>query len=558
MVRESCHGAPVTPGAFHMVPCLHIAPHRTANLSKIESPWDVPAPSGSEDAAAFVARARERLMSVASHVQRTTSVGAEQEALSWVPRDLLIGGRWEPAAEGRRIGIEDPATGVILCSVSDAAPADCARALTAAVDAGPPWATRTPRERSRVLRRASDALRERTETVALIITMEMGKPLAESRAEVAFAADYLEWYAEEAVRLDGRQALDPHGSVRHVVLHQPVGACLVVTPWNFPLAVPARGVAAALAAGCTAVLRPSSLTPLSALALARVLMDAGLPDGTLNLVVSSQDDATDGLLEDSRLRKLTFTGSEAVGRHLLARAATGVLRSSVELGGCAPFIVFADADLDAAVDGAVAAKMRNGGAACTAANRFYVQRSIAAEFAEQLAARLAGFRLGRGTRRGATLGPMIGERQRERLTRLVADAVARGARTLLAGGPLPGPGYFFRPVVLADVPDDAQIMQQEAFGPVAPIRAFADEDEVLEMANDRDSGLAAYVYTRDIDRAFRVAGRIEAGMVGVNRGRVSSVAAPFGGVKHSGFGCSGGPEGIAEYLVTRYLALAEG
>jgi succinate-semialdehyde dehydrogenase/glutarate-semialdehyde dehydrogenase len=524
---------------------------------EIESPWDVRRQPVSEDATAFAARSRERPMSVALHPQGTTPAGLEHEALRWVPRDLLIGGRWETAAGGRRVEVEDPATGAPLCSVADASPADCIRALTAAVQAGPGWAARTPRERSRLLRRASDALRDQTETFTMLATLEMGKPLAESRAEVAFAADYLEWYAEEAVRLGGRQAPDPDGPVRHVVLHQPVGACLIVTPWNFPVAVPARGLAAALAAGCTVVLRPSSLTPLSALALARLLMEAGLPDGALNVVVSSQDDATDGLLADPGLRKLTFTGSEAVGRHLLGKAAPGVLRTSVELGGCAPFIVFADADLDAAVDGAVAAKMRNGGAACTAANRFYVERPVAAVFAERLAARLAGFRLGRGTRRGATLGPMIGERQRERLAGLVADAVERGARTLVAGGPLPGPGYFFRPVVLTDVPDEARIMQQEAFGPVAPIRAFDTEDEVLAMANDRDSGLAAYLYTQDIDRAFRVAGRIEAGMVGVNRGRVSSVAAPFGGVKHSGFGSSGGPEGLAEYIVTRHLAIAE-
>lgn len=496
-------------------------------------------------------------MSVAVRAPRTVPADAEQEALSWVPRDLLVAGRWVGAGDGRRVGVEDPATGGILCTVADAAPADCARALTAAVEAGPPWAARTPRERSRVLRRASDALREQTETLAMLGTLEMGRPLAESRAEVAFAADYLEWYAEEAVRLGGRQALDPVDRVRHVVVHQPVGACLIVTPWNFPLAVPARGVAAALAAGCTVVLRPSSLTPMSALALARILIEAGLPDGALNVVVSSRDDATDGLLTDPRLRKLTFTGSEAVGRHLLGVAASGVVRTSVELGGCAPFIVFADADLDAAVDGAVAAKMRNGGAACTAANRFYVERPIAADFAERLATRLAGFRLGRGTRRGATLGPMIGERHRARLAGLVADAVARGARTLLEGGPLPGPGYFFRPVVLTEVPDDARIMRQEAFGPVAPIRAFDGEDEALAMANDRGSGLAAYVYTRDLERALRVAGRIEAGMVGINRGRVSSVAAPFGGVKHSGFGCSGGAEGIAEYLVTHHLAIPE-
>lgn len=493
-------------------------------------------------------------------IQRHSPTGgreAELEALASAPRDLLIGGRWEQASGGRRIPVEDPATGETLCAVADATPADCERALAAAAAAGPGWARRPPRERARVLRRAADDMRDRIETLALLGTLETGRPVAESRAEAEFAAEYLEWYSEEAVRIGGRQALDPAGGVRHLVVHQPVGACLIITPWNFPLAVPARGVAAALAAGCTVVLRPSSLTPLSALALAQALTEAGLPDGVLNVVVSSQDDATDGLLEDGRLRKLTFTGSEVVGRHLLEKAAAGVVRTSVELGGCAPFIVFADADLDAAVEGAVAAKMRNGGAACTAANHFYVERPVAAEFAARLAERLASFRLGRGTRRGATLGPMIGERQRGRLAELVSDAVERGARAILDGGPLPGRGYFFRPVVLMDVPDEARIMQQEAFGPVAPVQAFDDEDEVVGRANDREQGLAAYVYTRDLERALRVSGRLEVGMVAVNRGRVSSAAAPFGGVKHSGHGSAGGPEGVAEYLVTRYIALPE-
>ncbi len=481
----------------------------------------------------------------------------EVEALASAPRDLLIGGRWQPSTSGGRIPVEDPATGEVLCDVADATPADCERALSAAAAAGPGWARLAPRERARVLRRGADALRDQIETLAMIGTLEMGKPLAEARAEVEFAADYLDWYSEEAVRVGGRQALDPGGAVRHLVVQQPVGACLIITPWNFPLAVPARGVAAALAAGCTLVLRPSTLTPLSALSLARVLAEAGLPDGVLNVVVCGQDDATDGLLTDPRLRKLTFTGSEAVGRHLSELAAPGVVRTSLELGGCAPFIVFADADLDAAIDGAVAAKMRNGGAACTAANRFYVERPIAAEFTRRLSERMASFRLGRGTRPGATLGPMIGERQRRRLADLVSDAVRRGARVVLDGGPLPGRGCFFRPVVLADVPEEARLMQEEAFGPVAPIQAFDGEDEVLRRANDREQGLAAYLYTRDLERAMRVAGRLEVGMVAVNRGRVSSAAAPFGGVKHSGHGSAGGPEGLADYLVTRYIALTE-
>jgi succinate-semialdehyde dehydrogenase/glutarate-semialdehyde dehydrogenase len=480
---------------------------------------------------------------------------SEREALAWVPTDLLVDGEWREARAGRRLEVEDPATGVALLSVADAGPEDCLSALDAAAAAGPGWAARPPRERSRILHRAADRLRDETERLALLVTLEAGKPLAESRAEVEFAADHLEWYAEEAVRIGGRAAEAPDGGARHLVTRRPVGPCLVITPWNFPLAVPARGVAPALAAGCTVVLRPSSLTPLSALALARLLVESGVPAGALGVVVSSEDDATDGLLADPRLRKLTFTGSAAVGRHLARLAADHVLRTSMELGGCAPFLVFADADLDAAVEGAVQAKMRNGGAACTAANRFYVERPVAEEFTRRLAERMASFRLGRGTRRGATLGPMIGDRQRRRLQGLVEDAVARGARVVLDGGPLPGDGHFFRPAVLADVPDDAPLVREEAFGPVASVRAFDAEDEALALANDRRQGLAAYVYTGDLGRALRMASGVEAGMVAVNRGRVSSVAAPFGGVKESGFGCAGGPEGIEEYVTTGYVVL---
>ena len=319
--------------------------------------------------------------------------------------------------------------------------------------------------------------------------------------------------------------------------------------------MPARGIAPAIAAGCTVVLRPSSLTPLSALALGQILIEAGLPAGVLNIVVSSEDDATDPLLSDGRIRKLTFTGSLAVGRHLITRSAEQVIRVSAELGGCAPFVVFADADIDAAIDGAVAAKMRNGGAVCTAANRFYVERSVHAEFTRRLAARIGAIRIGPGSRSGVGCGPMISARQVERLASLVEDAVERGARVVLAGGPVPGDGHFFAPVVLEDVPPDARVMREEIFGPIVAIAAFDSEDEALALANDHDAGLAAYLFTSDLDRAMRLGGAIKAGMVGINRGRVSSVAAPFGGVGHSGFGHSGGAEGIDEYLVTRYLTM---
>ncbi len=409
--------------------------------------------------------------------------------------------------------------------------------------------------RARILRRAADALRDEAEQMARILTAEMGKPLGESRAEVEFAADYLEWFAEEAVRISGRTQSSPDGESAHLVVRTPVGPCLVISPWNFPLAVPARGIGPALAAGCTIVLRPSSLTPLSALSLGRILLEAGLPHGVLNIVVSSEDGATDPLLCDGRIRKLTFTGSQAVGRHLIAQGAEQVLRVSAELGGCAPFVVFADADMDAAIEGAVAAKMRNGGAACTAANRFYVARSVYDEFTRRLGERIAGVRIGPGARSGVGCGPMISARQVERLAALVEDAVARGARVVVAGGPVPGEGHFFAPVVLADVPHEARMMREEIFGPIVAIAPFDSEDEALALANGHDAGLAAYLFTSDLERAMRLGTAIAAGMVAINRGRVSCVAAPFGGVGHSGFGHSGGAEGIDEYLVTRYLTM---
>jgi succinate-semialdehyde dehydrogenase/glutarate-semialdehyde dehydrogenase len=508
--------------------------------STLLPPLNDPAPHGDGRGAAFDADAALR----------------ELDALASAPVKLLIGGRWREARGGRWMSVADPATGATLCTVADAEAADCLAALDAAAEAQGSWAETAPRERSRILRRAADALRADEDRLAMIGTLEMGKPLGESRAEVAFAADYLEWYAEEAVRVAGRVAEAPEGGVVHLVQRVPVGPTLVVTPWNFPLAVPARGVGPALAAGCTVILRPGRLAPLSALALARILTEAGLPDGVLNVVVSSTDDATDALLADPRLRKLTFTGSCEVGRHLLVRSASHLLRTSLELGGCAPFVVFADADLDAAVDGAVAAKMRNGAQACTAANRFYVQRPVADEFTRALAERMSALRIGRGTDPDTDLGPMIGPAQRRRVAEMVDDAVARGARTVLRGGPLQGPGWFFAPVVLADVPDEARVMREEIFGPVAPVRAFEAEDEAVSLANGPMLGLAAYLYTRDLDRALRVGGRLRAGMVAVNRGRVSNVAAPFGGVGHSGSGRSGGPEGIDEYLDTKYLAVS--
>ncbi|MGE0026724.1 MAG: NAD-dependent succinate-semialdehyde dehydrogenase [Thermoleophilia bacterium] len=476
-------------------------------------------------------------------------------AVESCPTGLLIGGSFMEATDGRTLEVEDPATGRMIAKVADATSADCMSALEAAVAAQAGWAASAPRERARVLRRAADSLRDQINEMAAVLTAEMGKPLAESAAEVEFAAEYLEWFAEEATRTAGRTQVAPDGQSTHLVVKSPVGPCLIVTPWNFPLAVPARGIGPAIAAGCTVVLRPSSLTPLSALALGRILIEAGLPAGVLNILVSSEDDATDPLLADGRIRKLTFTGSETVGRQLIERSADKILRVSAELGGCAPFLVFADADMDVAVEGAASAKMRNGGAACTAANRFYVERPVYEEFTRRLAERISQVRIGPGTRSGVGCGPMISARQVERLASLVEDAVVRGARVVLAGGPIPGDGHFFAPVVLADVPHDARVMREEIFGPIVAIAPVADEAEALSRANDHDAGLAAYLFTSDLERAMRLGAAIEAGMVGINRGRVSCVSAPFGGVGHSGFGHSGGAEGIDEYLVTRYLTV---
>ncbi len=495
---------------------------------------------------------------VAGRAREAEGVLAEWAAVAECPKELLVAGCWRPARSGRTLAVEDPSTGETLCSVADAGTADALDALEAAHAVQTGWAAVPPRDRARVLRRAADELERRSDTLAMLITLEMGKPLAESADEVAFAREYLEWCAEEAVRVAGTCSEGPDGSTHMMVRRRPVGPCLIVTPWNFPLAVPARGVAAALAAGCTVVLRPSALTPMSALALVGILHEAGVPDGVLNVVVSSEDGATDPLLDDGRLRKLTFTGSMAVGRHLIARSADQVLRLSVELGGQAPFIVLADADLDAAVDGAVAAKMRNGGEACTAANRFYVDREVADEFTARLAERLDELEVGRGTEAGVRLGPMAGKRQRRRLVELVDDAVACGATVALAGGALPGPGHYFAPVVLTDVPDQARVMGEEIFGPIAPIRIVDGEADAIEQANRSEHGLAAYLYTRDLDAALRVGDALEVGMVAVNRGRVSSAAVPFCGVKQSGFGQAGGPGALDDYLETRVLSVARG
>jgi len=474
------------------------------------------------------------------------------------PCQLLINGQWRPAQGGRRFEVEDPATEQVVAEVADAAPQDGAEALSAAATAQPGWAEAPPRRRSDVLRAAYELMTASADDLALLMTIEMGKPLAESRAEVAYAAEFFRWFSEQAVRVAGDYRTAPGGANRILVMRQPVGPCLLITPWNFPAAMAARKLAPALAAGCTVVLKPAEQTPLSSLAIAQILVEAGLPAGVVNVVTTSRPaELTAPLLGDRRLRKLSFTGSTEVGSALMAAASPRVLRVSLELGGNAPFVVFADADLDAATEGALLAKMRNMGEACTAANRFYVEEKVAAEFAERLAASMSALSLGRGTDPGVKVGPLIDARQRQKVAALVDDAVSRGAKALCGGAVPSRPGYFFEPTVLADVPLEAGLTSTEIFGPVAPVQSFSSDDEALALANGTDYGLVCYVYTRDLSRALRMAEGLEAGMVGLNRGIVSDPAAPFGGVKLSGLGREGGEAGIEEYLEQKYVAIAK-
>jgi succinate-semialdehyde dehydrogenase / glutarate-semialdehyde dehydrogenase len=480
-----------------------------------------------------------------------------QDIVGSVPTDLFIEGQWRPAENGATFAVEDPSTGDVLAHVADATAADGLRALDAAAKAQPDWAAVAPRERSDILRRAYDLLLERQEELAVLMTLEMGKPLAEARGEIAYAAEFFRWFAEEAVRIDGGFATAPNGQGRLLVMRQPVGPCLLITPWNFPMAMGTRKIGPAVAAGCTMVVKPAEQTPLSMLALAGIMKEAGLPDGVLNLVTTSDPGAVMApLIRDGRARKLSFTGSTEVGRRLLEQCAGQVMRTSMELGGNAPFLVFDDADLDVAVEGAIVAKMRNSGEACTAANRFYVQSSVAQEFARRLADRMAGLRVGRGVDEGVTVGPLIDDEARQKVASLVDDAVRRGATVLTGGTAEEGAGYFYPPTVLADVPTDARMRHEEIFGPVAPLVTFETEEEAVTLANDTEYGLVAYVFTRDLDRAFRVSERIETGMVGLNQGIVSNPAAPFGGVKHSGLGREGGRLGIEEFLEVKYVAMA--
>ncbi|WP_280294184.1 NAD-dependent succinate-semialdehyde dehydrogenase [Nocardia abscessus] len=479
---------------------------------------------------------------------------AERAAIDTVPRGLFIDGQWRATA--RTLPVLDPATGAPLCAVADADPADGLAALDAACAAQPSWAATPPRERSDLLMRVHRALLAETDRLGLIATLEMGKPLAEARGEIAYAAEFFRWFAEEAVRLDGGYMPAPTGGSRFLVARQPVGPSLLITPWNFPVAMGARKIAPALAAGCTCVVKPAEQTPLSMLALAEVMAGAGLPAGVVNVITTADPAAVmTPLILDDRSRKLSFTGSTAVGKQLLAQCAQTVMRTSMELGGNAPLLVFDDADLDEAIEGALAAKMRNIGQACTAANRILVQRGVAAEFARRLADRMAALPMGRGTEPDVVVGPLIDGEAVAKVQRLVDDARARGATVLTGGTAQAGPGTFYPATVLADVPDDAELCHTEIFGPVAAIGVFDTEDEAVSRANDTPYGLVSYVFTENLRRGLRVCEALETGMVGLNQGVVSNPAAPFGGVKESGLGREGGLTGIDEFLETKYIGV---
>ncbi|MFJ2978806.1 NAD-dependent succinate-semialdehyde dehydrogenase [Curtobacterium sp. NPDC087082] len=485
--------------------------------------------------------------------QATQRTDAERELLAKVPTGLLVDGTWRPAADGGTFGVVDPATGETLLEIADATPEDGVAALDAAEAAKHGWATTPPRERAEVLRRAFDLLQERRADFALLMTLEMGKPLAEANGEVTYGGEFLRWFSEEAVRIGGSYGTNPEGTGRAIVSHKPVGPAFLITPWNFPLAMATRKVAPALAAGCTVVVKPAELTPLTTLLFADLLVEAGVPAGVVNVVPTTHAGAlSEPIIADPRLRKLSFTGSTPVGRTLLAQAAQNVLRTSMELGGNAPFLVFADADLDLAVEGALAAKFRNTGQACTAANRFLVHEDVAEEFASRLTDRVAAMSVGRGTEDGVAIGPLIDQRAVDKAHRLVTDALDRGATLRTGGHPVDGPGTFYAPTVITDVQPGSDLLRDEIFGPVLAIRTFSTEDEAVAAANDTEYGLVGYAFTEDPARGQRLTERLETGMLGLNTGVVSNASAPFGGVKQSGLGREGGGEGIAEYLETMY------
>lgn len=441
----------------------------------------------------------------------------EEQVISSVKKGLLIGGEWCDAIGGKTFAVEDPATGQPLCEVADAAPKDALNALAAADEAQKEWKQNPPRERGEILRQASEEIMARTDELALLMTLEMGKPVAESKAEVLYAAEFFRWFSEEAVRIDGRYGVAPNGAGRLLTMKQPVGPCILITPWNFPMAVGTRKIGPAIAAGCTMIVKPAHQKPLSMLALAQILEEAGLPGGVLNVLTgSSSGQLMAPIIADPRARKLSFTGSTPVGRQLMEQASKNLLRVSMELGGNAPFLVFEDADLDAAVEGALIAKMRNVGEACTAANRFYATDAVASQFAEKLALKMGEMKVGGGTEDRVEVGPLIDETQRGKVSRLVEDALNKGAKALVGAEKIDGQGYFYRPTVLDGVSPDANLLREEIFGPVAPVAAFRFEQGAIAAANDTEYGLVAYVYTQNMDRAFRVCEALETGMVRLN------------------------------------------
>lgn len=481
------------------------------------------------------------------------TIATDTALLDTVPRGLFIGGAWRASTSGAMLGVTNPATGQVIAEIADATVEDGMAALDAADAAAESWSATPARERADILRRAFDLVQQRKEDFALLMTLEMGKPLAEARGEVAYGGEFLRWFSEEATRIQGRYGPNPEGTGRMIVSQHPVGPCFLITPWNFPLAMATRKIAPALAAGCTVVVKPAALTPLTTLLVAQVLEEAGLPAGVVNVVTTSNSSALSGpIIADPRLRKLSFTGSTPVGQRLLEQAATGVLRTSMELGGNAPFVVFEDADLDKAVDGAIAAKFRNIGQACTAANRFIVHRSVATEFAGRVTERVKAFRVGPGTDPDVTIGPLIDDNAIAKAESLVSDAVSRGAKVTTGGERLDGPGTFYAPTVLTDVAAGSDILSEEIFGPVLAIASFDTEDEAISLANNTEYGLVSYVYTENLARGQRMIERVATGMMGLNVGVVSNAAAPFGGWKMSGLGREGGFEGIHEYLQTKY------
>jgi succinate-semialdehyde dehydrogenase / glutarate-semialdehyde dehydrogenase len=480
----------------------------------------------------------------------------EQTVVDGAPKQLLIGGEWRDGSGGETLSVEDPSTEESLCEIADATPDDAKAALDAACEAQASWAATSPNERGEILWRAFEALNERADELATLMTLEMGKTIAESKAEIAYSAEFFRWFSGEALRIDGYYKVAGNGASRVLVMRQPVGPCYFITPWNFPNAMGTRKIGPAIAAGCTMVVKPAQQTPLSMLALAKLLEECGLPPGVLNVITSSSSSAVSKpIISDPRLRKLSFTGSTEVGRKLIAQAAENVLNVSMELGGNAPFLIFEDADLDAAIEGAMIAKMRNIGEACTSANRFHVAEGVAGEFAEKLAERMRKLKLGRGIEDGVDVGPLIDDDQRSKVAELVEDAVGKGATAVVGGSKRDGAGYFYEPTVLGDVPESARVLSEEIFGPVAPVKGFASEEEAIAAANATEYGLVAYVFTSDLKRALRVCEGLETGMIGLNQGMVSNAGAPFGGVKQSGVGREGGNEGIHEFLETKYVAV---